>query len=504
MKKNTPNFTSLTLQTLLLVVSLCGLAAAIDVSDADIDSSGKVDFNDFAVMGQFWLETSSAGSDSDPWVDVRDYASLSDAIDAIGADKKTLLIPDQQNLSSNKTVPSNITLKFLRGGYLTPRSGVSITINGPFEAGLHQIFDSDEIVIFGSGSVKQIYPQWWGAVGDGVVDCTSAIQAAIDAASDGTVVFLTDGTYNLTSLIVLASNLTVKGNGKDKTILKDARPTSGHLVRGESISYVILEDLYVKGCGTEFVNDGQNKTGVLFKYSDHCTVRRCRISNFERAVIFYHSSTFGRISECEMHDCFYDGLGSYTHQTRENYNVVIENNFCHDSSGNGIRFEETYNSKVEGNIVTRCAGIRIEDSSNNIIADNVVTESSGNGIVIYNRSKRNIVIGNQLIDNNTNNNNVTADTPPRDGNAGRSHSGIQLQYHCHNNIVTGNICYNSTGGIGHQKFGIAINNRNFYDTEASSYNIITNNTCVNNEVEQISDRGFFNDLSHNITYLYDE
>ena len=86
-KKNSPNFASLTLQTLLLVVSLCGLAAAIDVSDADIDSSGKVDFNDFAVMGQFWLETYSAGPDSEPWVDVRCPLILNETV--INSTKKS-------------------------------------------------------------------------------------------------------------------------------------------------------------------------------------------------------------------------------------------------------------------------------------------------------------------------------------------------------------------------------------------------------------------------------
>jgi len=41
---------------------------------------------------------------------------------------------------------------------------MTLTVNGPFEAGLYQVFDcvGTGSVVFGSGSVSEVYPQWFG------------------------------------------------------------------------------------------------------------------------------------------------------------------------------------------------------------------------------------------------------------------------------------------------------------------------------------------------------
>jgi hypothetical protein len=105
--------------------------------------------------------------------------SFSADIDAIGSSEETLIIHNQQNVIANKTVPSNITLKFQQGGSLNISSGKTVTINGHVEAGLYQIFSGSGTVVFGSGSVKEVYPQWWGAKGDDVADDKAALDAAI-------------------------------------------------------------------------------------------------------------------------------------------------------------------------------------------------------------------------------------------------------------------------------------------------------------------------------------
>ena len=93
---------------------------------------------------------------------INNYLSLSSAIDSIGTDEKTLFIPDEQPVTVDVTIPSNITLKFLQGGSLNIDAGVTVTINGHIEAGLYQIFSGAGSVDFVAGSVKEVYPQWWG------------------------------------------------------------------------------------------------------------------------------------------------------------------------------------------------------------------------------------------------------------------------------------------------------------------------------------------------------
>jgi hypothetical protein len=127
-------------------------------------------------------------------------------IDAIGSSEETLIIHNQQNVTADKTVPSNITLKFQQGGSLSISSGKTVTINGHTEAGLYQIFYGSGTVVFGSGSVKEVYPQWWGAKGDDATDDTAAIQAAVNAClADSTrpLVLKITGRCKLTSSIIV-------------------------------------------------------------------------------------------------------------------------------------------------------------------------------------------------------------------------------------------------------------------------------------------------------------
>lgn len=135
-----------------------------------------------------------------PEVDVRAYASFAAAIDAINTDAKTLLIPNQQDVTANKTVPLNVTLRFLQGGSLNISTGVTVTINGHIDAELYQIFKwtGTGNVVFGLGAVKEVYPEWWGfgAAGYGAPEQTInsvSIQAAID--SNAPIIRLPNGTY---------------------------------------------------------------------------------------------------------------------------------------------------------------------------------------------------------------------------------------------------------------------------------------------------------------------
>ena len=54
----------------------------------------------------------------------------------------------------------------------------------------------------------------FGAVGDGSNDDTEAIQTALDAAPDGSVVVLDDGSYKTTSQLTVSNSITIQGSGQ--------------------------------------------------------------------------------------------------------------------------------------------------------------------------------------------------------------------------------------------------------------------------------------------------
>lgn len=108
-----------------------------------------------------------------------DYTDLADAIATIGTDNAVLYVPTKAtayDVSANVVIPSNIQLVFNIGGVLKPANGVSITgTNTSIQAGLYQIFDLSAVgTIAGTWSVTEVYPEWFGAVGDGVTDDLTA------------------------------------------------------------------------------------------------------------------------------------------------------------------------------------------------------------------------------------------------------------------------------------------------------------------------------------------
>jgi hypothetical protein len=83
-------------------------------------------------------------------------------------------------VSADLIVNSNISLKPERGAILTIANTKTLTINGPIDAGLYQVFacTSSGKVDFGEGSVEKVYPEWWGIATDAAT--MLAFQAAVN------------------------------------------------------------------------------------------------------------------------------------------------------------------------------------------------------------------------------------------------------------------------------------------------------------------------------------
>ena len=91
----------------------------------------------------------------------------------------TIKISSPITINTDITIPNNIELDFARNGRLIADTGVTITLNCGIRTGPWQIFDGEGLIV-GSPLVDAVYPEWWGAVGDGVADDTAALQAAAD------------------------------------------------------------------------------------------------------------------------------------------------------------------------------------------------------------------------------------------------------------------------------------------------------------------------------------
>jgi hypothetical protein len=93
----------------------------------------------------------------------------------------------QMTVTTNLTIPSNISIVVLKGGSFAISSGVTLRIHGAFDAGPYTVFA-------GSGSVfltkaKHLLPEWFGGAADGIRVSDLVTTASVSAVSSASALF---------------------------------------------------------------------------------------------------------------------------------------------------------------------------------------------------------------------------------------------------------------------------------------------------------------------------
>ncbi len=131
---------------------------------------------------------------------------------AIPSDGGRLLIDRPVVLNHSVEIPENVTLEFTGNGRLTLQEGVTLTINGPLQAGVSQIFDGPGRVT-GHCKVAQVPIQWFGAVADDDGDDSEAIRRAAELArySLARKLLIPSGRYRFSGVIEIRCNVDCYG-----------------------------------------------------------------------------------------------------------------------------------------------------------------------------------------------------------------------------------------------------------------------------------------------------
>ena len=173
------------------------------------------------------------------------------------------------------TIPEGCTLQF-EGGSIS--NGTIVGSNTKIEAGLNKIFETIEIS--GTWDVNEAYPEWFGAVGNGIVDDRLAIQKCID--SFNTIKFLklynlssySDETAETRTCIIVPKDKVLLGNKTGEladfkyTLKIDASIHPVYILRINSNT--VIKCIYV--CGNETsVTDGTICIGTL-GFAKHLTL----------------------------------------------------------------------------------------------------------------------------------------------------------------------------------------------------------------------------------------
>jgi len=156
-------------------------------------------------------------------------ATILSALAAIGTTNKVMLLlrPGTWVISSDAdwSAYTNVTFRIVPGAVLQIATGTTTTFGGPIEAGTYKIFDlvGTGKVLFGSGSVKDYHPEWYG-VGETIADDASFNLPIMSNGGYGIIVIgkdeeraqfsiKDDGTVNL---IMASSNIVANANTDGK------------------------------------------------------------------------------------------------------------------------------------------------------------------------------------------------------------------------------------------------------------------------------------------------
>jgi hypothetical protein len=317
------------------------------------------------------------------------------------------------------------------------------------------------------------YTNWTSAATD--------IQAAVDAASDGDTIWVTNGTYNLTGDIAVTKPLTLQSvNGPYETIV-DARYYSRCLtISADSVS---VEGLTLRN---GFSPDWE-KGGAVYSSGANTTLRNCVVADSlswdDGGGVYLGTSNEGWMENCTVRDnqsFFEDGGGAVVYSVS---NCLFEGNSAFGNIG-GLYAEQAFRSTFKNNKAGSIfGGGYIHEVSDCIFTGNSTAGSVGgllcdsaSGCLIVSNSASNSVGG------------VAGDVMNCTivGNQAGTCGGLQGE--ARNSIIFGNtpdnidgsdtVLYSCAPELDHGTLGNITNTPGFVDPEAGDYRLSISSPCV--------------------------
>jgi len=367
-----------------------------------------------------------------------DYDSLDDMLTDLGSTETTVFVDTVGTLTADTTFPSTLHIIMLKGGAFT-LGAYDLTINGPFDASVSQVFNCAS-----SGVVKglsEARPEWWGI--DGTADDVQ-INAAAASLTAGGVVILSKRDYSLDATISIPSSVTLRGVGRKASRLVINTAGIVAVTPVTSGSDIAIEDLGITGTNPITSN---NEKGIYATTVTRLHVRGCYFEHLPYSVK-YDGCIRSSVRECD----FEDTAGAASQGTAvllgaDAEEIIVANNTFKEINRHAIYLSTgTRNSVITSNVIEGCANVAIamnsEDTDNpnayNTISNNTIrniTGATGRGISVVDYSIHNTIIGN------------TIETVSQYGIALEGEQTYALAKNPTGNIITGNtiIAPTSTG-----------------------------------------------------------
>ncbi len=198
----------------------------------------------------------------------------------------------------------------------------------------------------------------YGAVGDGVTDCTTFFQNCINAAnSQNKSVWLPSGAYLITGTINLYSNTQIKGAGMwySKLVGSPSLYTtaSRRVNLNGSGSNIKLSDFAIVGC-LNYRNDSEGNDGLGGSFGTGSSIARIWVEHTKAAAWIFNSSGLV-VDSCRFRDTLADGI---------NVNYAMQNTVVTNCTARGTGDDcfaiwpapNIGNYTPANNVITHCTG----------------------------------------------------------------------------------------------------------------------------------------------------
>jgi hypothetical protein len=197
----------------------------------------------------------------------------------------------------------------------------------------------------------------FGAVGDGITDCTTAFQNCINAAASLKTVWVPAGTYVISATLNLPSNTTLQGAGMwYATLIGSAAlyntPSRRINLNGMG-SDIHLVDFAISGF-LNFRNDTEGNDGLGGSYGKGSTISRIWVEHTKAAAWLYNSSGLV-VDSCRFRNTLADGINL----NRGMRNTVVTNCTARGTGDDCFAIwpsSGTQNYPPGLNVITHCTG----------------------------------------------------------------------------------------------------------------------------------------------------